>query len=127
MKLLKQSMTWNKEELLEQQVFTMNWLAVSVIIEGGEMLCYRFVAAICNTYCTFICQTMHYASLFFKSYIILLVNIFFMNHYFVHILARANLIISNFIVKRKSSLVLQLISKSIDIKVIKFLDYFSAM
>jgi hypothetical protein len=50
-----------------------------------------------------------------------------MNHYFVHILARANLIISNFIVKRKSSLVLQLISKSIDIKVIKFLNYFSAM
>ena len=40
-------------------------------------------------------------------------------------LARANLIISNFSVKRKSSLVLQLLSKSIDIKVIK--SYFSAM
>lgn len=112
MRLLKQSMTWNKEELLEQQVFTMNWLAVSAIMEGGEMLCYRFVSSICNTYCTFICQIMHHASLFFKSYTIFQsIFISFLNsQYLFHErlfcpyrnLAREILIINNFSVKRKS-------------------------
>jgi hypothetical protein len=40
---------------------------------------------VCSYACyTFICQTTHYASLSFKSYIIFLVKFYFMNHYFVH-------------------------------------------